>query len=152
MPLSQIQKSKYKNIRSGLEPALHWSLTSLPFFKLFAYLELYFDATCKTGPINVTLDGFSVSLRTGPHSQSHGQYWMGLWVQKKELGAMLRPGTGWTYSQQQNDPTQITLQLHCKPGICAYHLRLPWGESKKKALLLQFRRKGIKKHKDTLRL
>ena len=84
MSVSQIQKSKYKTIRSGLEPGLHWSLT-------FFAIKL-FDA-CKTGPINVTLDKFSVSLRTGPHSQSHGQYWICLGMQKKEHGAMLRPGT-----------------------------------------------------------
>ena len=100
-------------------------LDILPILLSFLHiLNCIFDA-CKagTGPINVTLDMFSVSLRTGPHSQSHGQYWIYLGMQKEEHGAMLRPGTVWTCSQQQNDETLITLKLRCKPGICACHLK-----------------------------
>ena len=70
-------------------------LDILPILLSFLHiLNCIFDA-CKagTGPINVTLDMFSVSLRTGPHSQSHGQYWIYLGMQKEEHGAMLRPGT-----------------------------------------------------------
>ena len=122
--ISQHQESKYKNSRNSMEPGSHWSLTS-PFFCISWIVFLM----RKTGPIDVTLDGLSVSLRTVPHSLCHGlDQPAPLAMPKKECGAMRQQGRGWTYSQQQNDPTQITL-LHCKPCICEYHLLLAWGVS-----------------------
>lgn len=99
-----------------MEPGLHWSLTS-PFFCLSWIVFLMH----KAGPIDVTLDGLSVSLRTVPHSKSHGQFFKTLEVFDKVLpnrncGGMQRPqGTDLqsTAEWPNTDCTAITLQaLH----------------------------------------